>query len=106
MPVCDGLWTRYGPPLRIPMTMSFAGHADLLDPRCLEVLQVDESFGRRHGFWNGADFAHERQHAVEGTNVDLALARQNVFSDFQKRRKDLLGDCVGELSGIAYDADN
>jgi hypothetical protein len=58
--------------------MGFAGRAGLLDPSCLEVLQVDESFSRRHGFWNGADFAHERQHAVEGANVDLALARQNV----------------------------
>src|SRR5204863_1398970 len=78
------------PRISIPMTMGFAGRAGLLDPCRLQVLQVDESFCRRHGLWNGADFAHECQHAVEGPYVDLALARQNIFSDYQKRRKDLL----------------
>ena len=32
------------------MTMGFAGRARLLDPCRLQVLQVDESFYRRHGF--------------------------------------------------------
>ena len=51
----------------------------LLNPGSFKILQIDKPCRRRHGRRNDVGLAHERQHAIECWQFQLALARQNIF---------------------------
>ena len=51
----------------------------LLHPSRFKILQIDKPRRRRHWRRNDAGLAHERQHAIECWQIQLALARQNIF---------------------------